>query len=272
MTARDDVEFVSANGTRTAYRARGQGPLLVMIHGAEADSTMFDALMDALAADFAVVAYDQRDSGRTENGDDAYGLVELADDAAALIEKIAGLRGERRAHMYGTSFGGQIAQVLAARRPDVVDRLILGSTWRVGRPVGDVNPSAVQELARLRVDAQRNAPAMARYFFTEDYLAAHPEVIEIFRGTTRDEGQKARRGGMLLDPPVVDFGSISAPTLLMAAGSDRLIPAAATFEMAKDIASVRQVELAGMPHVGAIEAADRVAQALRAFLDREANG
>lgn len=263
---RNEVKFAGANGTRTAYRARGQGPLLVMIHGAEADSTMFEALMDALATDFTVVAYDQRDSGQTENGDTQYGLAELADDAADLVRMIAGPLGESRANVYGTSFGGQIAQVLAARHTDVVDRLILGSTWRVGRPVAEINPEAVQDLARLRTDPQRHAAAIATWFFTADYLSAHPEVIEIFRGTKRSEVQQLRRSRMLLNPPSIDFSGIRAPTLLIAGTGDRLIPPSATFELAKHIASARRVELAGVPHVGAIEAPDRVAQAVRAFL------
>ncbi|MBC5768224.1 alpha/beta fold hydrolase [Ramlibacter albus] len=241
-----------------------------MIHGAEADSSMFEALMGALAMDFSVVAYDQRDSGRTENSDTEYGLVDLADDAADLIRNIAGASGASRANVYGTSFGGQIAQVLAARHPDVVDRLILGSTWRVGRPVAEVNPQAVQELARLRTDAQRNAAAIATWFFTQDYLSAHPEVIEIFRGTTRSAEQQLRRSRVLVNPPSIDFSRVSARTLLMAGTRDRLIPPAATFELAKDIANARQVELAGVPHVGPIEAPDRVAQAVRAFLVKTA--
>lgn len=272
MTEHREVNLVSANGTRTAYRARGQGPLLVMIHGAEADSTMFGALMDALATNFSVVAYDQRDSGRTENSDAAYGLADLADDAADLIRKTAGPVGESRANVYGTSFGGQIAQVLAARHPEVVDRLILGSTWRVGRPVAEINPEAVQELARLRTDSRRHAAAIATWFFTQDYLSAHPEVIEMFRGTRRSEEQQLRRARMLLNPPLIDFSGISAPTLLMAGTDDRLIPPTATFELANHIASARQVELAGVPHVGAVEAPDRLAQAVRAFLASDPNG
>ena len=123
------IRFAPGETVRTAYRQIGSGPLLLLIHGAEADHTMFLDLMAALAADFSVVAYDQRDSGATENSGEPYGLESLADDAAVLIEFLLQSSVESSLHVYGTSFGGQIAQILAARHPRLVNRLVLGSTW-----------------------------------------------------------------------------------------------------------------------------------------------
>ncbi|RYF33561.1 MAG: alpha/beta fold hydrolase, partial [Comamonadaceae bacterium] len=125
MTARQSpVRMAVAGSVRTAYRQSGSGPLLLLMHGAEADHEMFLALMEELDADFTVVAYDQRDSGTTENDDEPYDLGSLADDAAALIRLIAGPASGAGVHLYGTSFGGQIAQVLAARHPQLVHRLV----------------------------------------------------------------------------------------------------------------------------------------------------
>ena len=259
---------VDVDGIRTAYREVGQGPLLVLIHGAEADHTMFLGLMDALASGYTVVAYDQRDSGETGNGDAFYGLEELADDAARLISRIGARHGVNRAHVFGTSFGGQIAQVLAARHPEVVDRLVLGSTWRVGRPPQEFNPDVMRELATLRADPGANAAAIAAYFFTAGYLKAHPEAIEIFRGSKRTVAQKEKRAGMLNDPPAVDYSKVSSPTLLLSGGSDRLIPTHATFELAEHIQATQSRVLSELPHVSALEAPEQIAAAVRSFLDR----
>lgn len=69
-----EIAFATCEGIRTAYRTVGDGPLLFLIHGAEADHTMFLGLSDALSSGYTVVVYDQRDSGRTENGSSPSGL------------------------------------------------------------------------------------------------------------------------------------------------------------------------------------------------------
>lgn len=258
---------VPGEGVRTAYRQLGGGPLLVLIHGAEADHTMFFGLMEALAADFCVVAYDQRDSGRTGNGEELYDLKNLANDAVALIKFLLKTAGGRRVHLYGTSFGGQIAQLVAARHAHLVDRLILGSTWAVNRKLGQVNATALEQLARLRAKLPDSAPQIAGFFFSQAFLAARPETVELFRGTQRTAAQASRRTLMMqAEPPAMAFADITAPTLLLAGGADRLIPPAETFDLARLIVHTHEQELPGLSHVGAIEDPERVAQAVRNFL------
>src|SRR6186997_1153721 len=95
------------------------------MHGAEASRQMFGALVPLLAPHFTVIAYDQRDCGETESPEQAATLAQLAGDARALIEGL----GFAKAHVFGSSYGGRVAQMLAATHPGLVDRLVLGSTW-----------------------------------------------------------------------------------------------------------------------------------------------
>ena len=111
------MQSFEANGVITAYQETGSGAPLVLLHGGEADHSMFDSLVRALDDHFTVIAYDQRDSGATRNPAAPYSLTDLADDAAALIRGL----GHDRAHVMGTSMGGLIAQVLAARPRQVAD-------------------------------------------------------------------------------------------------------------------------------------------------------
>lgn len=268
MTAlRQPIRFVPEENVRTAYRHIGSGPFLLLIHGAEADHTMFLGLMDALAGDFSVVAYDQRDSGRTENGSELYDLENLASDAAKLINFLLESSAGSSVHIYGTSFGGQIAQVIAARHSHLVDRLVLGSTWSVDRKLNDVNATAIEQLAHLRGQLPDSAEQIAAFFFSQTFLAAHPGTLELFRGTQRSSAQARRRALMMqAAPPVIEFADITAPTLLLAGSADRLIPPAETFDLARLIAHTHPQELADLPHVGAIEDPEQVAHAIRNFL------
>ena len=71
---------------------------------------------------------------------------------------------------------------------------------------------------------------------------------------------------MMTHAPAVNYDDLSAPTLLLAGGNDRLIPPHATLELAKHIRGTRSEELSGLPHVGVLEAPKRIAASLRSFL------
>ncbi|GEP58569.1 alpha/beta fold hydrolase [Reyranella soli] len=253
---------VQANGTTIAFARRGSGAPLLLIHGAEADHSMFDTLGALLAEHFTVIAYDQRDSGATRNPDAPYGLTELADDAATLVEAL----GFERAHVFGTSLGGVIAQVLAQRHPQRIDRLVLSSTFRAGVAPASLNPEVFARLAALRASLPGSASEIARYFFTERYLASHPEAAALFAGNRRDAAQKQRRAAILARPVAVDLGVISCPTLVLAAAEDRLIPPSHTLSLASELPDARTATIADAGHVAAIQDPEAVAHEVLAFL------
>ncbi|SDN55508.1 alpha/beta fold hydrolase [Afipia sp. GAS231] len=256
------MQFFEANGVATAYQTSGRGAPVVLLHGGEADHAMFDGLSHALNGHFTVIAYDQRDSGATKNPPASYSLADLADDAAALIRGL----GHERAHVFGTSLGGQIAQALAARHPDCIDRLILGSTWKINKSPLEVNPDAFRTLASYRADTAGNAPKIAEYFFPPECLRARPGLIDIFRGNSRDDGQKARRGALLAQPVAADLATFDRPTLLLAGSDDRLIPNVETFAIAQGLKRVETRVIEQVGHVSSIQAPERVAEAVIAFL------
>lgn len=256
---------VEANGLSINYSRRGVGPPLILIHGGEADHSMFSVLGAHLAARYTVIAYDQRDSGATQDLASLprdYALADMGDDAAEFIKAL----GYQRAHVFGTSLGGHIAQVLAARHPDCVDRLILGSTWRAGAGLMAVNAPVAEQLSIWRTDIGRYAPDIASKFFTENYLHAHPECIEIFRGSRRTAEQNARRSRLLGVPYPIGHGGISMPSLLLMGEKDALIPNAATRAVAEFLIEPHVQVIPGVGHIAAIEAPGELCQRIMAFL------
>jgi pimeloyl-ACP methyl ester carboxylesterase len=253
---------IEANGTSIAFKRSGEGPPLILLHGAEADHSMFDAFGALLSRHFTVIAYDQRDSGATRNPPSPYGLGELADDAGALIAAL----GHKQAHVFGTSLGGVIAQVLAARHPARIDRLVLSSTFRVGAPLMSINPEGFPKFAELRSRLPDTIREFAEYFFPRDTIASHPEVLQIFTGNTRDAEQRQRRAAILAKPAEIELGAITAQTLVLVGGEDRLIPPAHTLSLAHEIAGAQTVTIAGVGHVGTIQDPAAVAREVSAFL------
>jgi pimeloyl-ACP methyl ester carboxylesterase len=258
------MESVEANGTSIGFKRTGKGPPLVLLHGAEADHSMFDAFVPHLADDFTVIAYDQRDSGGTRNPPAPYGFEELADDAAALIAAL----GYKRAHVYGTSFGGVIAQVLASRHAECIDRLVISSTFRPGAPMPSINPDFAR-FAEIRSRLPASIHEFAQYFFTPTYLASHPEALSTFAGGKRTDEQRVRRGAVIPRPISVDLGKIVAPTLVIVGAEDRLIPPVHTLSLAKDIANAKTATIPGVGHVGVRQDPAAVAATVKAFLQEE---
>lgn len=254
--------FVSAGRSRIAFADTGFGVPLVLLHGNEADRSMFDALTPHLAPAFRVLAYDQRECGGTQGGDVPYALADLADDAAAFVRAL----GLGRAHVYGTSFGGLIAQALVARHPSVVDRLVLGNTWRAGRSPRDFNAANIARLAEYARDPGRHAADIARTFFSPAYVRDNPAVADMFRDNGRSREVRARRGAVMAETTPCDLAGFPRQVLLLTGSDDRVSPPAATAEILHHIPSACLITLDGVGHVTAVQAPGRLARTLTEFL------
>jgi pimeloyl-ACP methyl ester carboxylesterase len=115
---------VDVNGLNMYYEVRGDGPPLVLILGLAGTMAEFGGVIDALAVDFQVLAFDNRGAGRTDKPDVPYTIKMMADDTIGLMSAV----GVAKAHVVGISLGGRIAIELATSRPELVDRLALVST------------------------------------------------------------------------------------------------------------------------------------------------
>ncbi len=115
---------VDANGLSLYYEAHGDGEPLLLIMGLGQDTTAWALQIPAFAEHFRVVAFDNRDAGRSSQADGPYTIADMARDTAGLMDAL----GLERAHVLGASMGGAVAQELALRWPDRVGRLVLACT------------------------------------------------------------------------------------------------------------------------------------------------
>jgi pimeloyl-ACP methyl ester carboxylesterase len=222
---------------------------------------MFDVLVPLLAPHFTVIAYDQRDCGETDSPTRPATLAELAADARALI---LGL-GFERAHVFGSSFGGRVAQALVGMYPRTVDRLALGSTWPLPHALAELNPQAVRCIAELREGLPDTAPALAPWFFPEALLQAQPSLRSFF-AHVQPASDRSRRRALAVDSVVpIDWASVTAPVLLLAGELDRLVPPALTLGMRRWLAQAEPVQLEGVGHATALQAPALLAEHLIRF-------
>ena len=98
------------------FRVAGQGPALLLVHGAGEDAGMLDAQAEAfIAAGRRVAWYDRRGTGAApRDGWPAGGVAQHAADAAGIVRSLGG-----PVQVLGFSSGGVVALALAAEHPEL---------------------------------------------------------------------------------------------------------------------------------------------------------
>jgi len=117
-------EARASDGTKLYYERTGAGAPVLLVMGLGMNATGWWRTVPVLAEGLEVIAFDNRGAGRSDVPEGPYDADLMADDAMAVLDAA----GFERAHVYGISLGGMIAQQIALRHPDRVDRLVLGAT------------------------------------------------------------------------------------------------------------------------------------------------
>jgi pimeloyl-ACP methyl ester carboxylesterase len=106
------------------YESVGTGPAVLLISGQAMTLDAWWRTVPELSGSFRVLTFDNRDVGRSSRWPLPYVVAQMADDAIAVLEAA----GITRAHVYGLSLGGMVAQELALHYPERTGALVLGAT------------------------------------------------------------------------------------------------------------------------------------------------
>jgi pimeloyl-ACP methyl ester carboxylesterase len=108
------------------YEIHGQGAPLLLLHGGGITiETTFGTVLPEFAKDRTVIAPEQQGHGHTADLDRPLSYRQMADDTAALIQKL----GYDQIDVLGFSNGGGVAMELAMRYPERVRRLVIASVY-----------------------------------------------------------------------------------------------------------------------------------------------
>ena len=225
------AKLVRANDIDIAYVEAGDGPPLVLLHGAFVSTgpawinspLAYVRHMPTLAKHFRVIAPDTRGSGATVHlgGTVSYSL--LADDVLALVDVL----GLDRPALVGFSDGAAVATVLAIRHPAALGALVAHAGYDVfvpnapifemGRALFGGNPEATEADPDAAERALTTMPPMAEMLelMKTDYDAAQgeghwQEYLRIFFD------RATRSPGYTTD----DFRSVTTPTLIVTGDRD----------------------------------------------------
>lgn len=271
--------YVRVNGDLTSRR-----PPLLLVHGGPGGALwqMFPAL--PLAADRAIILYDQLDSGRSDApGDPANWTVDrFADEIVAIRDAL----GVRRVHLLGHSWGGIVANRYASRQPKGLQSLILqGTPLSAARAAASVKTllAALPDGAGALIEANdASAPgfkAAMRAFMKKhlDRTSLRDIALPYMAPTPEDRGEAvgvALTGGDLTagfsgvlkgfdDEPLLR--RITASTLLLV-GEDDIMTAAATRALLPMLKHGRYAEIAGAGHMAQFDQPQAWRDAVAGFI------
>ena len=217
------MPFVENQGARIYWDEQGHGPPILLIMGLSYPSYMWHRTRPALSAHYRTVAFDNRGVGRSEVPPGPYPIALMASDAAAVMDAA----GIERAHVFGISMGGMIAQEFALQYPKRVLSLILGCTAAGGPTAVRAEPEAAQMLMtrdKMSPEQALEAPVPFIYDSTTPRERIDEDLAIRRAWFPRPEAYTAQLQGILAWEAYSRLSGIAVPTLVIHGESDRLVP------------------------------------------------
>ncbi|WIG59718.1 MAG: hypothetical protein OJF49_002465 [Ktedonobacterales bacterium] len=256
---RHESGSVTVNGARLAYDIQGDGHPLVLIHAGIADRRQWDDQMDAFAARYTVIRYDQRGWGDSSA---PAGPVAFHEDLYGLLRAL----NIAQAHILGISMAGTMAIDFALTHPDMVSSLVLVGSWLSGYPtVPSDAEKAVWERYQAALDEGRldcankvevdlklagihRDPTQVDPAVRERLLAIHRPAFD--RLAERDR----MTPWLKPEPPAASrLAELHAPTLVIYGDLDVPVIPVIAAKLAAEIRGARTIVMPGTAHVPNME-------------------
>jgi 3-oxoadipate enol-lactonase len=218
------------DGLKMRYEIRGSGDPLALIMGFSGSSRGWgEPFLGRIEKRFKTVLIDNRGTGESDKPDAPWTMTDMANDIAAVLDHAK----LERAHIYGISMGGMIAQEFALKHAARVRGLVLGCT-APGMQHGA--PNDPENVAKLMPDPSLSAEQQARRAFS---VACGTAFLNSKNGQAFIDQQIADMGKYPITPlntytrqfeaiqgwnPWDQLGQIKAPTLIFHGDDDRLLP------------------------------------------------
>lgn len=252
-------------GARLYVERQGSGAPVVFLHGGAQHFDNSFALQRGYFASFrTVVGIDQRGHGHSPDDDRPFSYCEMAEDTAALIERL----GLGPVDVIGHSDGANVGLILARHHPRLVRRLVVsGANLRAGLPPDELERrrswSAQQVDDRVRQLSDRLPP---------NFRSDHEKVNPAGPGHWWPFLTKSYH--LWLTPVVIEPAELKAidiPVLVMAGDHD-FTPIEETLEIYRHLPQAQLFILPGTGHGTMRERPELANLAMREFLERTEGG
>jgi len=261
--------FAPVNGTRLFYDVKGTGPAVVLIHGGQLDSRMWDDQFTALSQHFRVIRYDVRGYGGSFQPDMLYSD---AEDLAGLLDYLK----VNKSHVVGLSLGGRIAIDFAVAHPTRVSSLTLAGPGLSGYEPPNGAESDLRMWNIIKAARDEGPEKATELWLKDPFMAPAMQQARLVPGLQRMARENAH---CWLENPVLQrspmplaanrLGEIKVPTLLVV--GDRDVPQIkATIDtLEKGISGSKKVAIKDAGHMVNMEKPDIFNEAVLGFLRQQ---
>jgi pimeloyl-ACP methyl ester carboxylesterase len=271
--ARDHGRYVRVDRMNLFAITRGEGPDLILLHGNPASTYSWRFVIEPLAEDFRVHAFDLPGFGFSDKPANA---VYTAAWFAKIIDGYMRAEGIEQAVVVGNSMGGEVATEFAALYASKVRALVLLAP--AGLPADDPEqlPFAIRAaqwpVLGPIIAALPIRPMIAsglRAGFYDPSIVSEADVDALYLPLRTENGMVAfftRLGQRVSDRRADLLGLVRAPTLIIVGDSDRLLSPEISrrhHEVIRD-SELLEWELTG--HLPQEEHPDRVVEEIRRFV------
>ena len=219
--------MLAENGNvQLQFDSTGDGPAVLLVMGLGLPGDAWWRTVPVLARALRVISFDNRGSGRSQVPPGVFSISDLAADAVAVLDAA----GIARAHVYGMSMGGMIAQELALRHPERVGALVLGATAPGGASATPPDPEILAFLARrAALPPEEGRWASVPYVYSVRTRSEGGQRIGEDFARRRSyafhpDGYRAQLAAALRHDAGARLGAITAPTLVVHGAEDRMVP------------------------------------------------
>lgn len=262
-----ELGIAEVEGFRIGYHRSGEGPPLVLLHGAWSDGREWRLQLDSLSDEYTVVAWDAPGCGRSSDPPETFSLADYADVTAGLLHALD----LNRPHLLGLSFGGSLAIEVAHRHPEAIRSLVLVSAYAGW--AGSLPPDVIEaRVAKVLAEADQPPETWARSylpgFFAGPVTPGLEEEMLGIMNEVRAAGIKPMVHALAEADLRDALGDIAVPALLLYGEQDSRAPLAVARAIERAIPGAQLVVIPGVGHVVNLEAPAAFDREVRRFLNQ----
>lgn len=235
------TKTITASDVSFAYRELGQHnggtPVVFLVHLAAVLDNWDPRLMDGIAAQHHVIAFDNRGIGAS-SGSPANSMEQMADDAITFIRA----KGFQQVDLLGFSMGGMVAQEIVLKEPQLVRKMIVAGTG----PAGGEGISAVAgvtfyDMLRGFFTGQ-DAKQFLFFTRTAGGIEAGKAFLERLKERTENRDTEISVRAFLAQLEALrvwgqkapaDLSVVQQPVLVVNGDADRMVPTPNTHDLAR---------------------------------------
>jgi pimeloyl-ACP methyl ester carboxylesterase len=238
----------------TYFETSGAGEPLLLISGLSASHLVWRGLVPFLERTLRVITFDNRGAGQSSVPDAPYSIDQMAADTLALMDHL----NIASANVVGWSMGGLVAQTLAVKYPQRVNRLVLLSSLLA--PDAMVR-NAVHNLINMRrsdMGHEQVTRHVAWLVFSQAFAADEAAYEAVIQSIVKSPNVQPLHGlvrqaeALLAHVPPAGIDELPMPVSILVGEEDRLIPRYHSEQLHRTIPQSRLRVLPGA-HMGASE-------------------